>query len=57
MKCLPLITSGVACGQAKKKRKRSFFALPVSTLTSMLEHLFCVKKKIQRENKMQEALE
>lgn len=57
MKCLPLITSGVACGQAKKREIGLFFISPVPTLTSMLEHLFCVKKKIYGENKMQEAME
>jgi hypothetical protein len=41
----------------RKKEIGLFLIFPVSTLSSMLELLFCVKKKIDGENKMQEAME
>jgi len=42
---------------SEKNRNRYFFDFPYFNLSSMLEHLFCVKKKIYDENKMQEAME
>jgi hypothetical protein len=44
--------------EVKLKKERGLFLIfPVSTFSSMLEHLFCVKKKIYGENKIQEAME
>jgi hypothetical protein len=42
----------VALQEVKLKKQKSHFSInPDSTLSSMIEHQFCVKKKICVENK------